>query len=431
MAIDRSPDLITARASGEQTRLSRFRGSAAFRWSVLCLLTLLAIYNFMDRLLPFVLIESIKKDIPLTDTMIGLLGGLAFTLVYSLAGLPIARLADRGRRTRLLAIACGLWALTTAGAGLATSFWTLAASRLGTALGEATVHPTATSLIADLFPPTRRAFALSIYLVGGSLGVMCGLGVGGWLNVVIGWRWTFFAFAAPGLIFVLLFSLLPEPARERGPAHADDGASLVSVVFGLIRQPSFVHLAIGMCLYAAVITSVSTFSPANAIRRFGLTSAEVGLYGLGAGAMGIAGVLCGGALADRLGRGLRRPLLMAAAGSVLSAPLCIACWNSSNVLAYFAFLAPASLIHSCVLPVAFSVAQTLGGHSHRAVAVAVLTFSMYAVGGSLGSVVTGAISDAFTARYGVVGLSYALSIVTLGLVWAGAHFYLGARRATD
>jgi predicted MFS family arabinose efflux permease len=263
---------------------------------------------------------------------------------------------------------------------------------------------------------------------------MCGLALGGWLNDAIGWRWTFFAFAAPGILFVLILSVLPEPARQRDatPESSDSPDTLPTVIWGLVRQPCFLHLAVGMCLFSAVISAVPTFAPANAMRRFGLSSSEVGLiYGISAGAMGIAGSLFGGILADRAGRGLRKQLVVAAAASIFTSPVLIACWLSPSALLYFALLATASFVHSSVLPPTFSVAQTLGGHAHRAVAIAVLTFSMYAVGGSLGAVITGMISDTLTARYGVMGLSYSLSIITLGLVWAGGHFYYAARRAPN
>ena len=139
-----------------------FRVSDGYRRYVLFLLLIVALFNFVDRQIFAVLLESIKKDFSLTDTELGMLGGVAFAVFYSLCGIPIAWLADRSNRRNIIAIALCLWSAMTAICGLTTGFVSLFLARVGVGIGEAGGTPPANSIIADYFPPERRATAMAL-----------------------------------------------------------------------------------------------------------------------------------------------------------------------------------------------------------------------------------------------------------------------------
>ena len=155
---------------------------------VLAVLLLVYVMNFVDRQVLAILLEDIKADLQVSDTALGLLSGLAFALFYTLAGIPIARWADRGSRRLIVSLGLTLWSGMTALSGLTQNFAQLALARVGVGVGEAAGSPPSHSLISDYFPPERRATALSIYAMGIYIGVMLGYLAGGWLNQNFDWR---------------------------------------------------------------------------------------------------------------------------------------------------------------------------------------------------------------------------------------------------
>ena len=156
--------------------LHPFRGRGLY---VITLLFLVSIVNFVDRQLPFILIGSIKEDLQLSDTQIGLMAGLSFAIVYSVAGLPLARLADRGSPRKVLAIALGVWSVATAVTGFAQNFLHMVLSRVTVAAAEAGSTPTGHALISRSFIADKRAIALAIFSCGVPIGSTLGLGLGG------------------------------------------------------------------------------------------------------------------------------------------------------------------------------------------------------------------------------------------------------------
>ena len=158
------------------------------------------IINFIDRSILSLLLEPIKIDLVLTDSQLGFLGGLAFAVFYTFLGIPIAALADRRSRVKILAVSMVIWSAMTAICGLANNFLTLLLARIGVGIGEAGASPPSHSLISDYFPIETRATALSIYALGIPLGTMIGNFVGGWGADTIGWRYTFFLVGVPGII---------------------------------------------------------------------------------------------------------------------------------------------------------------------------------------------------------------------------------------
>src|SRR6476659_9632881 len=189
--------------TGSQTKFS-----SLYTKFVLGMLTLVYVFNFVDRQLLVILQESIKKELKLSDTQLGLLSGFTFAIFYVTLGIPIARLADKRNRRNIVATSLGLWSFMTAFSGLAQNFIQLLLARIGVGVGEAGGSPPAHAMISDYFPPEKRSTALSIYSTGIYFGILIGFLMGGYLNQHLGWRIAFFALGIPGVIFSLLFYFL-------------------------------------------------------------------------------------------------------------------------------------------------------------------------------------------------------------------------------
>lgn len=200
----------------------------AYSWYVLFTLVVVYIFNFIDRQILSILAVDIKRDLDLTDSQLGFLGGAAFAVFYALFGVPLGRLADRWHRVRLLTIGLALWSAMTAASGLAKNYLHLSLARMGVGVGEATASPTAYSLISDYFPASKRATALAIYssglYLGGGVSLLIGAKIsqlwdaaypgGGWGGLV-GWQAAFMAVGLPGLLVAAWVATLREPERPR------------------------------------------------------------------------------------------------------------------------------------------------------------------------------------------------------------------------
>lgn len=187
---------------------------------------------------PAILLEQIKRDLQVSDTALGFLGGFAFALFYSLAGLPIARLADRGNRRTLAALGIALWSAACALFGTVGGFVQLALLRFGVGVGEAALTPCAHSMLSDYFPPAQRATVLSIYTIGAQLGLAVGLPFGGSIATHYGWRPAFLAVALPGLPVALAVRL---SVREPTPGQLRRNREHLG--FGVLRPGAWSALA--------------------------------------------------------------------------------------------------------------------------------------------------------------------------------------------
>ncbi len=183
--------------------------SDGYRRYALGLLLVVYIFNFVDRQILSILIEPIKRDIQLSDAQLGVLGGIAFAIFYTFAGIPIARWADTGSRRSIIALGLFVWSAMAAATGLARGFLTLVLARIGVGIGEAAGSPPAHSLISDYFPPDRRATALAIYALGIPIGAAIGNLAGGWIGEYFGWRTAFVVVGLPGVVLALVPSRPP------------------------------------------------------------------------------------------------------------------------------------------------------------------------------------------------------------------------------
>ena len=247
--------------------MSESQGDRRYPNYVLAVLFFVYVFNFIDRTILSILIEDVKRELGVSDTAMGFLTGIAFAVFYTVAGIPIARWADVGVRRSIIALGLTVWSLMTAASGLVQNFGQLVAARIGVGVGEAAGSPPAHSLIADYFPPERRATALSIYSAGIYVGVLFGYLAGGWVNEFFGWRNAFFVVGLPGLLLALLVRFtVREPSRGQSepprapsePAAVDEAPEPWQDVFRFLWSlRSFRHLAFGAgmarieALYAA------------------------------------------------------------------------------------------------------------------------------------------------------------------------------------
>ncbi|HKU37184.1 MAG TPA: MFS transporter, partial [Polyangiales bacterium] len=199
---------------------SSAEASPSYRNYVLWLLFIVYVFNFVDRQILTILIQPIKDEFEFSDTQLGLLGGLAFALLYSTLGVPIARYADRGNRVSIIALSLSVWSVFTAVTGLATRFWHFLLARMLVGVGEAGCSPAAYSLISDYFERERRSTAVSIYSMGIYGGVFLGLLVGGQVAQTYGWRAAFFVVGLPGVLLAAAVKLTLREPRTLRPAAA-------------------------------------------------------------------------------------------------------------------------------------------------------------------------------------------------------------------
>jgi MFS family permease len=383
----------------------------------------------MDRNIISILIEPIKQDLQLSDTEMGLLTGFSFALLYSVAGLPIGRLADRSNRKNILSAALALWSAMTALCGATNSFLTLFLARAGVGAGEAGGVPTTNSLIADYFKPGQRAAANSWVGLGSTMGAALGLAVGGVVNHYVGWRWALVVAGIPGFILaIVIFLTVAEPQRGLQDGHSTPPPALATgvAIKRLFGNTPLLHLIAGGAL-GNVGNAIIMWLPAYYSRAFDLSTAEIGLWltpiqGISAA----VGVLGAGWLADRLyARDPRWHPWMVALTELACVPFIIAVLLAPNQWLSFAFLVPAMMLKFAYLGPYYATMQRLAGPQLRATASAMGMFSVSIIGFGLGPVLIGAISDYFSQSE--AGLQKALCMATPILVWAAYHSYRAAR----
>ena len=407
--------------------------SLRYRNYFLLVMTIVYAFNFIDRQLLSILQESIKQDLQLSDTQLGLLTGTAFAMFYVVAGIPIARYADHSSRRNIVSLAVGTWSLMTALSGLASSYVHLLLARIGVGIGEAGGTPPTHSMISDVFPPDRRATAMSIYSVGINVGVLFGFLMGGFLNEYFGWRIAFVVVGLPGILLALVIRLtVVEPPRgwsEASPATSE-AIPLSEVLSRLWGVRPFRHVWLGGSLIAlggyAAINWLATFF----IRQHGMGTAELGVWlAIGNGVFGGIGTFSAGYLCDRLVVRDKRwsvwlPGICSIVFSICSFSILMAS-TASHALALNCALA---MVGGAYLGPTFALLHSQVDHRMRAMASAVFIFVLNVIGLGLGPTLVGIISDALSTSHEGDALKYAMLIVLPAAgSWSGVHFFLAAR----
>jgi predicted MFS family arabinose efflux permease len=386
------------------------------RSTVLALVVVNA-FSQIDRILPFILAESIKRELGLSDTQLGLVNGVAFAVCHSLLSVPLGRAADQGSPRRLLLGCILVWSLMTSLGGLAGGFLFLALTRLGVALGEAGTIPIGHAILSRKVPAPRRGLALGLFSMGIPLGTMLGFAVGGALQDRVGWRMVLIGTGATGLLVTLLAGwLIGETAAA--PANASREESLLrSRVWSL---PAFRWLIAGGVLIGFAAPPFYVFSATFLIRSYGLSAAEVGLtFGLLQGSLGVVGGVLGGRGYDRAVQAGRDLLLPPAWLLILGGFTTTAALFAGSALASVLWMLPGMLSFAFLLPWAYGCAHRLAGPGREAQASSLMGLASGLLGAALGPVMVGAISDAATAAHIPNGLGVGLLLVPLASLASG------------
>ncbi len=398
--------------------------SSARRLCLLLVLSVVAAVNLIDRQLISILMEPIKREFHASDTLMGLLTGVSFALVYATAALPIARWSDRSVRRNVIAACLLVWGAMTMLCGMAQSFVQLAAARMGVALGEAGYNPSAHSMIADLYPTTQRGRALGVFNAAASIGIGFGLFFGGWLNHRFNWRIVFIIIGAPCLLIALVFRLwFDEPPRgmSDGRSVPVRPPSLRLTLRALGGSRSFRLLALSAMTCSFVNYGLQIWAASFFIRVHGMSTQEVGLKLGIASAVGLFIATIGsGALADRLGRlDMRWYMRVPGFGMLLTLPFgLLALTSRSGNLAFGYYCITVGLSSTWASPI-HAVTQSLSAPRMRGIATAIISLCLNLFGYGLGPLFVGALNDHLRPGFGVESIRYSLMILLSGCVVAG------------
>jgi predicted MFS family arabinose efflux permease len=417
----------------------------AYRNYVLFILVLVNTVNFVDRTAISVLAPAIQAEFRISNTLLGLVMGIAFTVFYATLGFPIARLLDRRRRSTLLALVLAIWSGMTALCGAATNFAMLFLCRVGVGIGEAGAGPASHSLIGDYFRKLHRPTAIGIFSLGVPLGNFLGIFLGGMLVGAFGWRLTFVALGLPGLVLALIVWLtVREPARggmddpaDLAALRASEDLPLFESVKRLWASPTFRIMSFSAAPSALCGYGMNLWMPQFLVRIHELTPAQYSLpLGAAIGVGGGLGAILGGAItAKAAARDARAFLSYPALTMVLfAAALLLAVWTTSLVVVYSAIFVAAFSQFYLMGPF-FAVVQRLAPLRGRAVATAFFFFILATIGIGVGPLYVGAMNDLFRSAYGdAEGLRLALMTLPAISLAAAAVAYFGrnaVRRDVD
>jgi MFS family permease len=424
-------------------------GSAAplrYAWYVVFILMLCYALSLIDRQILSLLVEPMKRDLHISDTRIGLLQGLSFALFYTLAGLPLGRIADTHNRRNLITVGIVAWSALTSACSAANSFWALFFTRMGVGVGEATLSPAAFSLIADYFPPGQLGVALSVYSMGIYIGSGLALIVGGevvqslvrrpeltlpMLGRIASWRATFLVVGLPGLLIALLVRTIREPQRRYLQRTADGQASQLGVGEFLqqlwLRLGSVAGVSLGMVFQAMGGYAFLAWAPTFLQRTYGWSPGHSGRT-LGSLTLvcGCLGMYIGGSLCDRWQRqGLpEAPLRVGVASAVGAAvffPLALTVSSPAWATGLFA---PAILLLALPIGCSYAALQLILPNQLRGQVSALFLFILSLGGLSLGPLLPGLLTDHFFHNEKRIGSALAVTM-------AGAAILMGVTfRAT-
>ena len=408
------------------------KSESANRAYVLFILVVVYTFNFIDRQIIGILAVPIKADLGLTDTQLGLMGGLAFALFYTGLGIPVAMAADRFNRTWIMTAALAIWSAMTAASGLATNFWQLFAARLGVGVGEAGGVAPAYSLISDFFPPDHRARALSIYSFGIPIGSAIGIVFGGVIASMLDWRVAFFIVGLAGIAIAPIFKLtIKEPPRGGFDRQRKDTTppSLKTILRLLVKKPSFWLISVGASCSSMMGYGLFFWLPSFFVRSFDMTLLSASLhYGAVLLVGGVAGIWAGGWFGDRFGQmKFSWYVNIPALAFIIAVPFyLLAMLTSHQVLTFVVLLVPTALGLVWLGPV-ISVIQHLVPPNMRATASAIFLFINNLIGIGIGTLAIGALSDALQAQYGDESLRYSIVAGTVFYIMAASLFFLASR----
>ncbi|SFA82735.1 Predicted arabinose efflux permease, MFS family [Collimonas sp. OK607] len=410
------------------------------------LLILLFVYamSMVDRQIMAVLIEPIKKEFGVSDTEMGLLTGLTFALFFSVVAVPFGRYADRTNRRNFIALCCGAWSLMTALCGMGTSYMQLALARGGVAVGEAGASAPSISMIADHYPPQHRARAMSVFMLGPSLGTLLGLSLGGWIAYHHGWRSAFLWMSVPGVIAALLLRFTAvEPIRGSWdvPARRPTGRteSFGKVMRDLWQSKEFKRISLAGFLLGFSGYGIGIWSTTFLVRSHGLNLKDAGIIvGVIGGVTAVAGGLFSGWLCDRLSaRDPRWQLGVPILGTTIALPLGVVyfLYPAGNPWLIGSIMVPKAMIVSAMFSFfsvwwaapSYAALTAITRSDRRATVLAVYALVVSIFGGGSGPFAVGVLSDALTGVAGVEALRWSL-VGAVGIYFFAVLAFVSAMR---
>jgi len=426
----------------EALTAGKSRPGRAYSYYVLAVLCLANILASLDRFAFFILVEPIKLEFHASDTAIGFVSGMAFVIFYVLLGIPVARLADRGKRRNILAASVAIWSVITMLGGLAGNIVQLAMARAGLGAGEAGATPTSTSLIGDYFAKVDRPVAVAVFQGGMAVSAIAGAPIIAMIAAAEGWRTALFAMGIPGIpIALLIFLTVKEPVRGQMDAQVALGerSALWPTLRRMFAQRAFAYLAIsqlGMGLAAGILP---IWLPIYFMRAYQLSLPAVGaITGFLNGAVMFVSFGAAGALAAWLVRrdnGDRLVALLPAVACGLAVPLLFASLAAGPLGIALFFATAYFFLQFASRPPAYSLTLDLVAPRDRGLATAIIVIANSVVGAGFGPLLVGMISDRLVPALGDVGALRMALFVTVPAAMAlcsasffGVAFELGAER---
>lgn len=437
--MDRQIGLEAAEASGAKA-VPYPLGRTKIRphWPLI-LLGLISFFNSIDARVIGAIAESIKHDLRLTDTQLGLLTGFAFSVCYALFSIPVAHLSDRNNRARIISVAIALWSFMTMICGLSGTYGRLLFGRMGVAIGESAFAPAAYSLIADYFDDSRRARAMATLSVASALGTLMAFTLGGMMASAFGWRAVFLVLGLPGLVLAAIsWFKLPDPRTRLSASGLPQAKSGGLADFReILRAPGYVLMTAGGAVLTFSMAAILVWSASFFLRSYNWSMGDTGLIlGLTFGLAGVASPLFTTYLGDRLAASREGGKRLTAHIDVVAGLTAIAI--PAITIALFVPVAPVSLAmigltYFLTAGWAANIMATMRSQvpgTRMAVAAAVMGLSFNLVGFGLGPLVVGYVSDALhpalgsnDIRFALFGCTVALSIGLVLLLFASRRVY--------
>ncbi|MCW3837634.1 spinster family MFS transporter [Sphingomonas canadensis] len=407
----------------------------------LFLLTMISVFNYLDRSLLGLALPAIKKEMGSSDTLLGLVSGLAFILFYSVLGVPIAWLADRANRRNIIAAGLAFWSMMTAFTGFVANLWQLALARLLMGAGEACGMPPSNSILADLFKADRRPLALAIFGTASSISSIVFFPIAGWIAQTHGWRAMFMVMGAPGILLAVIFFLtVREPQRlTPPPPRLSLARGLWGDIGALFANRCFAWIFAGVTLMGANVWAAGAWTPTFFVRVHNLGVGEVAsIIGPARGFIGLAGILIGGALIDRLPKDrVFWRIGIPAIACLLAGPAEALFLLGNSHWAWvggFALSSFFTLIHQAPI---FAAVVNIVEERRRALAISLVLLGASLIGNALGPSAVGLLNDLLHASFGDHAIRYSMLMIAVTPVlaalcfWRAAVLYAAAGGARD
>ncbi len=418
--------------------------SMAYPWLVVAILMVAYVFSFVDRQILNLLVGPIRRDLGISDTQMSLLMGFSFAIFYTILGIPLGRLADSWNRRGLIAGGVVVWSFMTSLCGLAQTYWQLFLFRIGVGVGEATLSPAAYSMIADYFPPDRRATAISVYSMGiylgsgiafllGGLVIQFAVAQGTTTLPLVGdvrpWQLVFFVLGGAGILFSLAFLLVREPPRSGVLVAGGVPFSAVVAHLWKNRRTVLCH-NLGFAMIAFCSYGTAAWVPSFFIRTYGWKAGEVGIiYGLIVMIFGCAGILFGGWLTDRwLKQGKPDAAMRVGIYAAAAAIVCNVYLLPDNGILAAILMAPGVFALGMPFGAAPAAIQEIVPNEMRGQTSAVYLFIVNLIGLGVGPTAVALVTDYVFAndlalRWSMLIVGTAANLIAIGFLTAGLRPY--------